>query len=203
MRHKYMPQDNAARLNGGICFYKGHPYILYAENNINTGVIYRLGEKRALLSIDLKSQELDLAAPKLGYINHGGEAIYITRAPSRRYKQTLELSALTGRVCGEHGLGAESLSSIVHSRSGEAMFLNDYPTLKTVMAKLRSKAGVKSMAIAKNVALKIDSYDIIHVFYKEEEVGKIKPNENTVIIPSGDKAWVVSKYLEVYDWVVE
>lgn len=206
MRVKYLPQDVNARLDEGICFYKGLPYVIHTrDGNGTVGVLRTLTGKGKPISVPLTSEDLDISAPELGYINYNNQAYYAMRSPDRKYKQTLQYSSMVATVCGSSKIiGGDSIHVALYSDAGEKMFLNQYPSLPEALTFVNTKEGKnKSMAFHRDVAVLKDSFGIIRVYFKGNEVGRIKPNTKTVIVPSGDLAFVVSRYLENFDWKVE
>jgi hypothetical protein len=206
MRVKYLPQDVNARLDEGICFYKGLPYVIRTrDGNGTNGQLHSLdGQKKPIL-VSLTSDDLDISAPELGYLNYDNKAYYVMRSPDRKYKQTLQHSSMMAQVCGQtRTIAGDSLHNALYSTSGERMLLNVYPTLAEALAFVSTKGGKnRSMAFHRDVAVLQDSFGIVRVYFKGEEVGRIKPNTKTVIVPSGSTAWVVSKYLAEFDWEVQ
>lgn len=203
MRVKYLPQDHAARLNGGICFYKNHPYMMYIHGDgINAELRALTNTRAAGLMVELNSVELDISSPLLGYVNSGKTTYYVMRSPDRRYKQLVEPQTLVASECGiTKGPTMVDTSGILLTQQGIEMLLGQYPSLKEAMELVKSKK-VRAVAIDRYIALAMDSFGIVRVYYKNKEVGRIKVG-NVVSVPKGELAWVVSRYLEGYDWVVE
>jgi hypothetical protein len=206
MRVKYLPQDHEARLNGGIVFYDEKPYYLALASTTEAQLqpIYRK-ESSGSFIVKLNDPKIDISSPKLGFVNTKTEAVYVMRAPARRYKQLLQYTMATGEaVMTGNMYGGDRLHDIIHSSNGEKMLVGDYPSLETVRKILEeSVSKVTSRAISRNIAIARDSYDILRVYYKLDLIGNIDRKTNTVKIPKGENAWVVSKYLEGYDWKVE
>lgn len=206
MRVKYLPQDVNARLDEGICFFRGRPYVIHTrDGNGTNGTLRALDGRGKSIPVALNSEELDISAPELGYINYDGRAYYAMRSPDRRYKQTLQYSSVVAQVCGStRTIGGDNLHAALYSTDGENMFLNVYPTLQEALDFVSAKGGKnRSMAFHRDVAVLQDSFGIIRVYFKGSEVGRIKPGTKTVTVPSGDTAWVVSKYLSEFEWKVE
>lgn len=204
MRVKYLPQDHGARLNGGICFYKGHPYVLYVVGDNTHAELRKLSSpKKQGEIVELSSEDLDISSPLLGYVNYNNSTFYTMRSPERRYKQLVEPATLVAQECGVTKPTMIDTGSMLLSTSGENMFLGEYPSLKEATSLITSKK-VKAIAIHRYIALCMDSFGIIRVYYKNKEAGRIKhPGMNVVSVPKGELAWIVSKYLDGYDWIVE
>ena len=206
MRVKYLPNDVNARLDGGICFYDGRPYVIYTHGlNGTTGNLRPLHGSRRDFLVHLNDEKLDISSPELGYINSGDNAFYIMRSPDRRYKQTLSSTSMVGLKIDGRVLSGDSVADVIFSESGERMFLNIYPTLKEALTFLEEAKSKKTRSVAfhRDVALAKDSFGITRVYFKGKEVGRIKPKTKTVIVPEGTLAWVVSRYLEHFDWEVK
>ncbi len=206
MRVKYLPQDVNARLDEGICFFRGRPYLINTRDGNGTSASLRALDGRGKsIPVQLNSDELDISAPELGYINYDNKAYYAMRSPDRKYKQTLQYSSMVAQLCGStRTIGGDNLAHALYSENGEKMLLNVYPTLQEALAFVSAKGGKnRSMAFHRDVALLQDSFGIVRVYFKGSEVGRIKPGTKTVTVPNGDLAWVVSKYLDEFDWKVE
>ena len=202
MRAKYLPQDTEARLHRGICFFEGRPYYLQLMSQTEAQFTPLYGAK-APFNIELPDARLEISSPKLGYLNSkGGLAVYTYRKPERKYKQLLTAASISSFIPFRgHGLySPDVVYDTLMSKQGESMLLGEYPTLPEVLKKLDG-VKVKSLAISRDIALATNEEGITHVFYKMDDVGTIK--DKTVEIPSGDVAWVVSRNLEGFDWVVK
>lgn len=202
MHCDYLPQDYATRMDGGIAFYDGEPYLLHTDGTSIT--LYTLEEVK-FKKISPSDPLLDLSSPRLGYVNWSGGAYYVYRKPERKYKQTLHYGscACFDPTYNDQMAYAGKAVRVDHfflSSAFQEMLLDKYPTLTTALKNLSSKS--KAVAISRNVALAKDSFGIIRVFYKMEEVGYIKPNEGIVHVPNSELSWIVSKYLSDYNWVV-
>lgn len=208
MRVKYLPNDVTARLDGGICFYNNHPYtMMTGGGGGNTCILRPLHGTRREQLVSLKDEGLDISSPILGYVNTKNEAIYVMRSPDRRYKQTLSPTSIIGMTISGRVLTGESLTEAIFSKNGEDMLLNKYPTLEEALKFIESGTTTKrsslSIAFNRDVALAKDSFGITRVYFKGKEVGRIKPKTKIVIVPEGNLAWVVSQYLEHFDWEVK
>lgn len=199
MRCKYQEQDYATRMDGGIAFYDGRPVWMHVAGAVIAISNFPKGDNAKKISS--ADPLLDLASPKLGYVNYEGTAYYVYRRPERKYKQTLNYGS-----CSLHSPnGTKIVHHIEHVFSSKGMLdtlNNKYPSLADTMARLKTQKA-KAVAISRNICLAIDSFGIIRVHFKMEEVGYINPGEKIVRVPKGAVAWIVSKYLEGYDWVVE
>jgi len=201
MHCNYLPQDWATRMHGGVAFYDNHPVTVAVDGA--TIYINSFPEGKIIKSIKFDDPLLDLASPKLGYVNLPKKAFYMYRRPERKYKQTLTWGScsLFDPAKSPNNTRNDEIDRVFLSTHMKDMLLDKYPSLTLVLASL--KAGkATSKAISKNVCLSADSFGIIRVFYKMDEVGFIKPDEKVVNVPKGKMAWVVSKYLENFDWVI-
>lgn len=204
MRCEYLPNDFEARLNGGVAFYDGKPVLINAAGG--TIAICTFPEGQQIKRIEPDDPSLDISSPQLGYINTQRNCYYIYRKPARRYKQTLTHQAIdyydpvnTDSVKNT----PISLNDQFYSTNFKKMLENEYPPLDGVLKALNSETSkIKSRAISRDVALAIDSFGIVRVYYKMEEVGYINPGSTTVQVPGGTLAWVISKYLREYAWEV-
>ncbi len=200
MHCNYLPQDFATRMDGGVAFYDNKPVLISADTQGNI-IINSFPDGAKIKRIPAEDPLLDLASPRLGYVNLKEYSVYVYRKPERKYKQTLTYGSIGYYEPTSSGFRI-GVDTLFYSSPFREMLLNSYPTLKTAMENLNSKKKV-SVAINRNICLAVDSFGIIRVHYKMEEVGYIKPGEFTVRIPKSELAWVVSKYLEKFDWKVE
>jgi hypothetical protein len=208
MRVKYLPQDNEARVNNGICFYNGIPYtigLLSATEGL-LQPIYRKKDVEAL-RINLTDERLDISAPRLGYINANGGTIYIKRRPERRYKQTLQANGCWGYWPYLGQAGSDSVNGAIHSAAGEKMFLNDYPNLTKAIGTLLQLSPGQSIAISRDVAIGVapnKTEKEYGVFFKNDLVGRLTLlPEPTVKLIESDFKWVSERELSKFAWKLE
>jgi hypothetical protein len=204
MRCEWLPQDWQTRLDGGIAFYDGEPVIMGTSGTKITINTFPTGN--SIKSVKPDDPLLDLASPKLGYVNTVANCYYTYRRPERKYKQTLTYGSMS--LFDPCLTPAERLrvgmDTIFYSEGFLDMLTGKYPSVKEVLASFNTKVSkVKSRAISRNVCLALDSFGIIRVYYKMEEVGYIKPNEKTVRVPKGNLSWVISKYLSEFQWEID
>lgn len=208
MRCKYLPQDLYARLHGGIGFYGGEPVFVHIEgDNQNKIVLYGFDGEVVKKEVKENDPLLDISSPELGYVNDDHGCFYVYRRPDRRYKQTLTTASLgvrsgDGSIFGSRD--TDRLNDAFHGRYFRNMLMGKYPSVEKAFAKLsQSKKAASSIAIHRDVGLYRDSFGLIRVFFKGDEVGKINPGENIVRIPHDDKAWVISSYLNEFSWEID
>jgi len=200
MRVKYLHQDFDQRLNGGVVFYDGKPVSVYSAGN---GLLqlhsFPEGDPTVLVKPD--DTKLDISAPRLGYVNIGGKAVYVYRKPLRQYKQSLTVSALeTWTPLSKRPTHA--IGDFFGSKQFYEMLIGKYPNPAAAL-KFVSEKTSRSMAMGRNAALAKDSYGLIHVFYKTDEVGTIEdPTDPVVDVPSREMATIVSTYLD-FGWRIK
>lgn len=200
MRVKYLKQDFEQRLHQGICLYNGRPYSLSLFNAkyVQLSPIHSESKLEAQ-TVEITDPLLDISSPSLGYVNHGPQALYLMRKPERRYKQTLTAASI--EVFDPNG-GDGWSGNVVYSKGAEEMFLNVYPSFEEALSGLSRKDQV-GIAVSRNIALTRDSFDITRVYYKTDFVGTFDMSNNTVVIPNGEIAWVISRYLDGVGWRLE
>lgn len=190
MRCKYLPQDLEQRLGGGVAFYNKEPVKVIIE-----GGKIRLFTFPDLIPIKYiqESDELfDISAPRLGYVNYDREAIYVSRRPERRYKQTLTFGPLqfsnsTGFYEGD----------LFECKAFKRMLMNDYPSLNEAMTMLSSKYS--SVAITRDLAIKRNqSTGRFHLCVKGKTVGKLSADTRTFEIKKGLDPLVIDKFIMPY-----
>jgi hypothetical protein len=194
-------RDLQQKLNGTVCMYDRKP--VWVEVQGATIIISDLpgGDNRR--SIKATDPLFDISTPPLGYCD-GDRVLYLTRIPLRRSVQALSPRALKAerlpigfnqqrdeRAAGER---------IFYTRGFVDMTMNKYRSLDDTLKYLRGKIinhpeEMLDAAVSRNIALQINKLGIIHVFYKQDLVGWIAPNDITVNVKSDDKGWIVSRYL--------
>lgn len=196
MRCDYLPQDIVTRVDNGIAFYKGKPVLIRVTGNLFN--LYEVPSEKIIAQVAYGDPEIDLAAPRLGWVNTKTNCQYIFRRPERRYKQTLQHTALRAF----NPMEEERVETIFWSKGFVDMLQNTYPKASDAL-KYLDTGKIDGRAISKDVAIITDSFGIKRVYLKTEEVGRINPGEKIVNIPKDTLSWVVSKYLEGFDWVVK
>lgn len=190
MRCKYLPQDLEARLGGGVAFYDKEPVRVSIEGGKIR--LYSFPEMAPLRYIVESDELFDISAPRLGYVNYEREAIYVTRQPERRYKQTLTFGPLRFTPSPEIYGG-----DLFESKHFRKMLMNDYPSLNEAMTMLSSKYG--SVAITRDLAIKRNqSTGRLHLCIKGKTVGKLSPDTRTFEIKKGFDPLVVDKFIMPY-----
>ena len=198
MRCKYLDQDFEARMHGGMAYYDGKPVLLHATRGAINIQSFPNGDN--IKQIVKTDELLDLSSPVLGYVNFNLACVYTYRKPERKYKQTLTYGAIGVYDPTESKTARWDQNAVFYTEEFKNMLMDKYPKLDEVIKSLNGK--VVSRAISRDVALAKDSFGIIRVYYKFDEVGHITPGSMVVNIPSNHLAWVVSKYLETYVWKV-
>lgn len=194
--------DLTQKLSECIVRYKGVPY--YTRTNGSTVHLYELHkiDSGAVHAIDYKDEHLDVSSVPLGYVNiKPYESVaYILRNPIRRVKQGI----CPNNTHSKAALGIHSVfprNGVLFSKAFVDSVTGVFPPLQTALDKLRSlnESGSTEkhpIAISRDIGLVIDQQGLIGVYYKEEYVGWMPPNENLVMV-NGKKnlGWIVSKYL--------
>lgn len=203
--------DLRQKIDNSVCRYKGAPVYVRIEDS-NTAQLYDMVDtSKHLFTIKLSDEEFDIGSPSLGYMNFGiDQVLYVTRPPLRRTRQGIDHRNLKFKSLDNKNIsGGLNTASCLHSVGFRDMILGKYPTLDASLKRLREnwKADRKTTietAITRNIALSQKGNGIIDVFYKNEEVGYILPNTDTVIVPNMNMSWVVSRYLaHELSWKVE
>jgi len=103
---------------------------------------------------------LELDPPKLGYINAGGNAVYLHRDPVRYYKR---------------GLSTENVrNKYFCDKSVRTIASKDYPSFITAMDSVKHEM-VKSCAFSVNFAV-----DAKSLYFKKRKVGIVKDGKATL-----------------------
>lgn len=197
--------DLGQRLNDTVCRYKGLPVrVRYAgDSNLE---LYNLTGKRPTLVIPSTDPELDISGMPLGYVQLSSDTVaYASRKSARIYKQGVTSECLVMNWITPSK--SKNVLVNIFSASFENMFLNKYPSLEDAKKLLRvpnTQSSITEIAISRDVALSYDhDMQFTYVHYKAKRVGYIIKDENTVITPSSDYAWLISKNLSSFAWKVE
>lgn len=200
MRCKIPAADLSARLDNTICMYEGKPVHVRFEGG-NLLNIRPLGSRENGKIIPSDDDNFDVSSPPLGYIQSGSNVVYLTRRPSRIFKQGLCAETIHYATINKNpNVRLPSFNSV-----GMAdMISGNYPNVDTAIEKLYRDGTDQEIAISRDVALKLNpKLRIIYVFYKNEEVGFMIEGKKRVLVPSLENSWVVSMFLSEYNWEVE
>jgi hypothetical protein len=158
--------------------------------------------KKVIMDVPYNDEKLDVSTVPLGYCQASEETvIYMSRRPTRMYKQGISGDSLTMRWIGTGGHAKFSFSYV--SQPFEDMILGKYPSLNDAFLKLRKATTDREIAISRDTALKFNpNQGLIYVYFKGDEVGWIIPNTNIIVIPSSDLAWIVTKHLNEFSWEI-
>lgn len=197
MRNKYVGEDVRQRLGGTVIRYRNIPYYCTVEGRhiLLENIVTRHLEH----TINFDDPELDISSLDLGYINIVNPvacAVHASRIGQRRYKQGVDLRALSYDVL--------TLPSEKFALNADYMFCQGfvdayqgkYPSVSDAL-KMVSKTH-RSVALSNDVAILRDK-DIIKVYVKTEEIGWMKAGINTVNIPKSETSWMYQYYLEKLD----
>lgn len=204
MRCKYPNRDLVQRLDSSICRYEGRAVFVKYTGDSDLMNIWYLPTNRkgsADNTIHASDTKFDISTVPLGYMQADkGVVSYALRRPGRIYKQgvsydNVHFDSIDGKNMG--------FNPSIYDDGFKAMVEDKYPSLREAMTGLRKSAVKSQIAVSRDIALEWDpSLRLIYVYYKTDQVGFIVDGTNIVIIPSSDKAWVVSKFLYGLDWEV-
>lgn len=154
----YLPEDLSQRLSQGLIRHNGRPFYVEGVNsfvkpNGNTGyLLYGMdtlsGETK---EVRLPDEGLDVRPVPLGYVNGNKKAWYVSRIPSRRYKQSLTRTAI--RVEGP--TMSMSTSSFLLTRGFARCIMEDYPSFKSALSSVMRTKGQR--AFCRRFALEYDT----------------------------------------------
>jgi hypothetical protein len=125
--------------------------------------------KQPGVEVDYTVPEFSYKAFPLGYINIGGVATYLTRLPARQQAQGLAQTSIIGYP------GRPNYPNWFTSREMKDCILGVYPGLANAEQDLETYQGT-SIAIAREVAIKRQSGDVIALMYRGRVVGYKKEN---------------------------
>ena len=103
----------------------------------------------------LSSKNFDLAPFKMGYMNHGGQATFVSRAPVRQNRQGLSNgTAVFTNVKGQRSEVVD-FNTMIRSEGFVDMVNGKYPDFKTAGDMLGDK-DISSVAVSRSFAFNID-----------------------------------------------
>jgi len=201
MKCRYPDRDLTARLDNSICRYQGVPvYIRHTDANELT--LYLLNNLQIVFKrISSDDEDLDISTIPMGYYQYTPrQVVYVSRRPVRRWKQGVEADALDFKFLNV----ANARHINIYTKAFEDMVMGRYPSLEETLKNFESSEETMEIAIHRDVVLEyLPNLKLVHVHYKGEEVGFLILGTKTVIVPSSERAWVISYHLSGFTWEVK
>lgn len=203
MRCKIPDRDLQARLDSTICRYRGLPYyVRYAGPGLlNLYALQKVNNRHdADFVINSNDPDFDISTIPMGYVQYTNTLVYyVSRRPQRMYKQGVSADALSFT-----DLRGGIVSGSAFSKQFENMVMGNYSSLNQVQKAFKDAEVDMELAISRDCALKLNhKIRIVSVFFKNDEVGWMQEGTDTVIVPSSEKGWLVSRYLSQFNWRVQ
>lgn len=208
--------DINSRLHGTICQYKGLP--VYVQTGKGGGLITL---SHPVTGDDVKDifyddEDFDVSSIEVGYLNLllDGKAkakydeksivVHAVREPQKKWRQGLNSNVVVfNGLDGNPGkFGQYAPGGILSTWGFYNSITGVFPSLDEALTLLNS-GEERELAISKDVALQRLPSEVILVFFKTQNVGFMAPESKTVVVPSNDKGWIVSKYLQQFNWIVK
>lgn len=206
MRCKIPANDLSQRLNETICRYDGKAVrVRYAGGHTLQLLNPHNGGEVALINSD--DPKLDISSVPQGYVQLLPSCVvYASRKPLRMYKQGTTNECLSIEYMTPSKRNLARLN--VFSKSFADMVDNKYPSFEKAFELLKIKEHdddkTTEIAISRDIALKrIHKLELIIVYFKKVEVGFIAKDSNTIVTPSDQMGWIISKHLSQFSWKVE
>lgn len=159
-----------SRLSGSIVEFNSAPVYIFGVGDEGS-VEYRYLGQNNIRRYHSPLKEFDLTPLKLGYINQEARrSFYITRLPSRSWKQGLTMNHL---VYGT----AEPFRVNMDDRSFVNMLRGVYPSLHTCLELMVNQEAI-SLAFSKNFAFSPFKQGQCKLLYKEKIVGDFNLGEH-------------------------
>lgn len=131
----------------------------------------------------LSSKKFDLAPFKMGYLNHGGEAVFLARTPVRQHKQGLSSTSSVFTDCKGRRSENINFNTLTSSQGFVDMYKGVYPEFGHC-GDLLGNNDHSSVAVSRSFAFVIDNdLDALMMMHKGVRCG---------IAMKGDKALKVS-----------
>lgn len=125
----------------------------------------------APIVFDVSDDRFNAMKFKLGYMNYGNDAIYLSRRPSRIQSQGLCSSNVTIRGNGVLG-GRNGFSLLIREQGMADMMTENYPSPDKARKILTERPNVRAVAISRDIALKRHRTfkNLFFLAYKGEDV---------------------------------
>lgn len=197
--------DLTQRLHDSICRYNNIPVRIRVDPGSDVLQLYSLAGQK--VGVTKSSDELlDISGIPLGYIQIGPDAVvYVRRKPARIYKQGVNNDSVSWSFMSRDS--ALKYKPTLFSKEAENMITGVYPSLEQAIKLLKipnPNRPSTEIAISRDIAMRYDhEMSITYVYYKGMKVGYIIKDSNTVITPSNEMGWVISRFLSRFSWIVE
>jgi hypothetical protein len=177
------------RLSGTVVLYDGKPVYIREVGALRdaaegkNGDIYRVyikelpiksGDDRDYERKFISSKKFDLAPFPMGFMNHEGKAVYLSRAPRRQQKQGLSEQTLSCYNVGEAAAGnVLRFANLTSNQAFVDCVMNKYPTVQEATRMVEQ--GADSAAFSRCFAIARDKSlpELIYLYHKNDKVGFI------------------------------
>ncbi len=204
-------EDVQQYITNGVFRYDGKAVYVHkvlkdkkGEGFIQIAPIEKMDET---FDIDVYDDLFDISFPDLGYIN--------LEEKDKAEKKVLKVGFLAKKFNRQFNQGLTNrnttlldiegkpipYANYLYTKAVQDLIQNRYPSFEDAWGMLK---GDNEVAISRDVALKsLKDSGLILVFYKTTNVGWVTPGSTTVIVPTSDMAWLVSKYLREFTWEIQ
>ena len=180
--------DANMRLGNTIVLYDGKPVYVrevgaIGEGEGKNGDIFRVYVKELPLTAEdrgnydrkfISSKKFDLAPFPMGFMNHNGKAIYLSRAPKKQQRQGLSEGTLSSYTLGDTtGSRAVRFNDLLRMTEFTDCISNKYPNVREATRLV--EAGADSVAFSRVFAIARDASlpELIYLYHKKDKVGFI------------------------------
>lgn len=208
--------DIQSRLHGTICQYKGQPVFVGTGKAAGLITLSHPVTGNPIVDINYDDEDFDVSSIEVGYINvlldqkakqkfnEKNIVSYASREPHKKWRQGIN-SAIVSFVSIDGRnvkIGQYAPNGILSSQGFYDSICNEFPDVDKAL-QLLQKGVETQLAISKDVALQQLPSEVVLVFYKTQNVGYMAPMSKTVIVPNNEKGWIVSRYLQQFDWNIK
>ena len=138
----------------------------------------RLPAKNAIDEIDLQDETVNIRDFKLGYLNHRGEALYLSRIPGRQQVQGLCRRNVDITAFSDPRKDRPEWGQIIRTGEFSDMMRGVYPKYKDCVASLEHDNERVSVAFSRVWALRRDNdLGFFELLFKGERVAWGDPNQ--------------------------
>lgn len=189
-------EETKFRLEGTIVLYDGKPVYITRVNAVGAEdkkeiarvYFWELPVPKAASAKDevrkyLSSRHFDLTPFKMGYLNHGGAATFVSRLPIRQQRQGLCANTCTfSDVLGKPSRTLD-YNTMIHSPGFIEMVEGKYPSFKDA-GELLGDQRTSSIAVSRSFAFVIDNdLEALYLSHKGVKCGLALKNDRALKVP--------------------
>lgn len=181
------------RLENTVVMYDGDPVYITSVGNVDVEdkaeiarVFYQplpYNQRNKAIRKYLSSKKFDLAPFKMGYMNHGGEAIFVSRLPVRQNRQGLSQGTTVFKDIRGRNAEQMNFAAMLSAPGFVEMVHGKYPSFKDAGTLLADKES-SSVAISRSFAFAIDNdLDALLLLHRGQKCGIAPRGDDSIKLP--------------------